>query len=71
MNSKELRQAAEAVLADIVTLQRVNDEYKIGSDWCAEAVQNQTALARHILATVRDDDDEPVTMEVAGNGLEC
>lgn len=63
MTAKELRQAAEAVLADIAILQRANNEYKIGNEWCEESIQNETALARHILSTVRDDDDEPVSKE--------
>ena len=55
MTAKELRQAAENVLGI------VNDP----PGWTAKIIDSKR-LASHVLATVRDDDDEPVTEEWLG-----
>ena len=52
MTAKELRQAAKNVLGF------VNDP----PGWTAKIIDSKR-LASHVLATVRDDDDEPVTEE--------
>jgi len=55
MTPKELREAAQHIVA-------ATDGY-IACGMCSGVSESVEAMARHILATVRDDDDEPVSEE--------
>lgn len=63
MNAKELRQAAEVAVMQWDNHDRhrlvTGDEVLLNSD----GEPDEVTFARHILATVREDDDEPVSEE--------
>lgn len=63
MNAKELRAAAEVAVMQWDNHDRhrlvAGDDVLLNS----HGEPNEVTFARHILATVRDDDDEPVTYE--------
>ena len=61
MTPKELRQAAEAVRDNLKRTLRACQELRLKGD--TSLVLADIALAEHILATVREDDGEPVTYE--------
>ena len=61
MNAKELRAAASRRKQWVDLVRRINNPY-IGTERHGDLVDKEN-IADYVLATVRDDDDEPVTGE--------